>query len=111
MRIALIYNEPKHTTPEDHWLSKSGTKLSEEFRDASEFGVLEEIEGIAAALRSGGHDVTIFSVDDDVERLVSFLESERPQTIFNLCESVLGRADLEMCVAGVYDLFGIEFTG
>jgi D-alanine-D-alanine ligase len=111
MRFALIYNEPKHTEPDQHWLSKSGTQLSEDFRDASEFGVLEEIEGIAAALRQSGHDVTIFSVDDDVERLVSFLESERPEAIFNLCESVLGRADLEMCIAGVYDLFGIPYTG
>ncbi|MBS1902101.1 MAG: D-alanine--D-alanine ligase [Bacteroidetes bacterium] len=111
MRFALIYNEPKHTEPEQHWLSKSGTQLSEDFRDASEFGVLEEIEGIAAALREGGHTVTIFSVDDDVERLVSFLENERPEAIFNLCESVLGRADLEMCIAGVYDLFGIPYTG
>ncbi|HYM20829.1 MAG TPA: D-alanine--D-alanine ligase [Candidatus Kapabacteria bacterium] len=111
MRFALIYNEPKHTEPDDHWLSKSGTKLSDDFRDASEFGVLEEIEGIARALREGGHTVTIFSVDDDVERLVSFLEAERPEAIFNLCEAVLGRADLEMCVAGVYDLFGIPYTG
>ncbi len=111
MRIALIYNEPKHTEPDDHWLSKSGTELSQTFRDASEFGVLEEIEHIAAALREGTHTVTIFSVDDDVERLVSFLETERPEAIFNLCESVLGRADLEMCIAGVFDLFGIPFTG
>lgn len=111
MRFALIYNEPKHTEPEQHWLSKSGTQLSDDFRDASEFGVLEEIEGIAAALREGGHQVTIFSVDDDVERLVTFLETERPEAIFNLCESVLGRADLEMCIAGVYDLFGIPYTG
>ena len=111
MRIALIYNEPKHTAPDDHWLSKSGTQLSEDFKDASEFGVLEEIESIAAALREGGHTVTIFSVDDDIERLVSFLEEHRPEAIFNLCESVLGRADLEMCIAGVYDLFGIPYTG
>src|SRR5689334_8431798 len=111
MHIALIYNEPKHTEPDDHWLSKSGTKLSDDFRDASEFGVLEEIEVIAAALREGGNTVTIFSVDDEVERLVTFLEEHRPEAIFNLCESVLGRSDLEMCIAGVYDLFGIPYTG
>jgi D-alanine-D-alanine ligase len=111
MHIALIYNEPKHTEPDDHWLSKSGTKLSDDFRDASEFGVLEEIEVIAAALREGGNTVTIFSVDDEVERLVTFLEEHRPEAIFNLCEAVLGRADLEMCIAGVYDLFDIPYTG
>ncbi len=111
MRFALIYNEPKHTEPDDHWLSKSGTQLSESFRDASEFGVLEEIEVIASALQEGGHTVTIFSVDDEVERLVGFLEEQRPDAIFNLCESVLGRSDLEMCIAGVYDLFDIPYTG
>ena len=53
MKIALIYNEPKHTEPEDHWLSRSRAEveLEKDFRDASEFGVLEESQVIADAIR------------------------------------------------------------
>ncbi|MEI8135126.1 MAG: D-alanine--D-alanine ligase [bacterium] len=113
MRIALIYNEPKHTEPSDHWLSRSRTEveLEHDFRDASEFGVLEELEIIAAAIKDEGHVVQIFSVDDDIHRLISFLDIERPDLIFNLCEGVLGRASLEMAIAGIYELYDVPYTG
>jgi len=113
MRIALIYNEPKHTEPEDHWLSRSRAEveLETDFRDASEFGVLEELEVIAAAIKDDGHQVQIFSVDDDIHRLISFLDIERPDLIFNLCEAVLGRASLEMAIAGIYELYDVPYTG
>jgi D-alanine-D-alanine ligase len=113
MRIALIYNEPKHTEPEDHWLSRSRAEveLESDFRDASEFGMLEELEVIADAIKEDGHQVQIFSVDDDIHRLISFLDIERPDLIFNLCEAVLGRASLEMAIAGIYELYDVPYTG
>ncbi|MDP4219897.1 MAG: D-alanine--D-alanine ligase [Bacteroidota bacterium] len=113
MRIALIYNEPKHTEPEDHWLSRSRAEveLEHDFRDASEFGVLEEIQVIAQAIKDDGHDVLVFSVDDDIHRLITFLDKENPDLIFNLCEAVLGKASLEMPIAGIYELYDIPYTG
>jgi D-alanine-D-alanine ligase len=111
-RIAVIYNEPKHTEPNDHWLSRSdGKKEVEGFRDASEFGVLEQMQSIAHALEEHEHEVLVFSADDDITRLCHFLETERPELIFNCCEAILGKASLEMPVAGVYELFGIPYTG
>ena len=113
-QIAVIYNEPKHTLAEDHWLHHSQESVHENptaFRDASEFGVLEQMQSIAAALRASGHEVTIFSADDDVFRLVQFLEKERPAAIFNCCESIMGKSSLEMNIAALYELFGIPYTG
>lgn len=113
MRLAIIYNEPKHTEAAEHWLSRSqeNMNLGADFRDASEFGILEEMEAIAHAIESGGHEVSIFSVDDDIHRLIHLLDHNPPDAIFNLCEAVLGKAELEMPIAGVYELFGIPYTG
>ena len=113
MRVALIYNEPKHTEAEDHWLSRSRAEveLEKDFRDASEFGVLEEIQVIAEAIKQDGHEVLIFSVDDDIHRLITFLDTESPDLVFNLCEAVLGKASLEMAIACVYELYDVPYTG
>ena len=113
MRVAIIYNEPKHTDADEHWLSRSRTEvtLEHDFRDASEFGVLDGMKIIAHALEDANYDVIIFSVDDDVKRLVEFLRTEQPDVIFNLCESVLGKSSMEMCIAGVYELLDIPYTG
>lgn len=111
-RVAIIYNEPKHTDASEHWLGRSTeTAVDGSFRDESEFGVLEQMQSIASALGSHGFSVTIFSADDDIRRLCNFLSSERPDVIFNCCESLGGNASLEMNIAAVYELFDIPYTG
>ena len=112
MRVAIIYNEPEKTQPGEHWLRRSGSRwaIKEEIRDASEYGVLGEVRLIAKALDDGGYDTTIFAADDPAE-LSSFLATERPDAVFNCCESFLGRSSLEMSVAALYELFEIPYTG
>ncbi len=114
MKVSVIYNEPRNTASEDHWLRRSDPNYhppSSEFIDASEFGVLEQMRSIASALKEHGHQVTIFSADDDTQRLCSFLSTERPEVIFNCCEAILGQSKLEMNVAALYELFRIPYTG
>ena len=114
MKVAVIYNEPKNTAAEDHWLRRSDPAYqppSTEFIDASEYGVLLQMRSIAAALRKYGHDVIIFSADDDPKRLCTFLSVEKPDAIFNCCEAILGESKLEANVAAMYELFGIPYTG
>lgn len=108
----MIYNEPKHTAADDHWLTRSAShEPAEDFIDASEFGVLEQMQSIATAVQEAGHEVVVFSTDDDVNRLCTFLTKESPDVIFNCCESILGESKLEMNVAAMYELFGIPYTG
>jgi D-alanine-D-alanine ligase len=111
-RVAVIYNEPKHTDASDHWLVRSNeAAVDEGFRDESEYGVLEQMQSIASALEAHGFQVTMFSADDDVRRLCDFLANERPDVIFNCCESIKGKASLEMNIAAIYELFDIPYTG
>ena len=114
MKVAVIYNEPRNTAAEDHWLRRSDANYhppSAGFIDASEHGVLLQMRSIATALEVQGHDVNIFSVDDNPKRLCSFLSSERPNVIFNCCEAIMGESKLESHVAAMYELFGIPYTG
>jgi len=114
LRVAVVYNEPKHTPHAEHWLSRSHASVhadAGDFRDASEFGVVEQMQSIAAALESHGYRVLIFSANDDPSRLCSFLASEKPDLVFNCCESIMGASSLEMSVAAMYELFSIPYTG
>ena len=114
LKVAIIYNEPKNTAAEDHWLRRSDPTYkprSHDFVDASEYGVLLQMQSISDALHEHGHQVSIFSADDNPRRLCSFLGAEKPDVIFNCCESILGQSKLEMNVAAMYELFGIPYTG
>jgi D-alanine-D-alanine ligase len=79
--------------------------------DLSEVGVLEEREDIARALQADGYKCTLFNVDSDITRLITYLKTEQPDVIFNLCESVNNIAIHEMHVVGIYELLGIPYTG
>jgi D-alanine-D-alanine ligase len=114
LKVAVIYNEPKNTAAEDHWLRRSDPDYkprSHDFVDASEYGVLQQMQSIASALEEHGHTVSIFSADDNPRRLCSFLGSDKPDIVFNCCESILGQSKLEMNVAAMYELFRIPYTG
>ena len=114
MKVAVIYNEPRNTASEDHWLRRSDPGYhppTKDLIDASETGVIEQMLSIKDALREHGHEVIVFSANDDAGRLCSFLSKEKPQVIFNCCESIMGQSKLEMNVAAMYELFGISYTG
>ena len=94
-------------------MSRSGPEgriLPRNACDVAEFGVLHQVQAVTAALLEGGHEVVVFGVDD-VARLARFLANERPDIVFNCCESLHRNAGLEMNVAALYKLFGIPFTG
>jgi D-alanine-D-alanine ligase len=113
MRIAIVYNEPKPSLPEKHWLFRSssdGTIIAKTFQDASEYGVLQEIELVEGFLRDGGHETMLFAVEDP-SSLVEFLVQNPPDLIFNCCETFRGNATLEMNVAAIFEILGIPFTG
>jgi D-alanine-D-alanine ligase len=128
LRVAVLYNEPVSGKAEEReFVSESGKLMSRpqnsrkngqtkqkdqpEIIDASELGVLEEMEDIKSALSSSGYRTTTFNVDSDVFRLIDYLRDEKPDVIFNLVECVENESDQEMNVAGLYELLKIPYTG
>jgi D-alanine-D-alanine ligase len=113
MRVAVVYNEPKPFGPHEHWLFRSsseGTVVAETFTDASEYGALQEAQLIESFLRDGGYDTLLYAAED-ANDLARFLTQERPDLIFNCCETFGGDAKLEMNVAAIFEILGIPFTG
>jgi D-alanine-D-alanine ligase len=125
LRIAILYNEPVvGTAASRKYISENG-QLQEgpgmparkrksaipAGVDLSEIGVVEEMEDIKEALTSLGFKCIILNVDSDVNRLIRFLQEEKPDLIFNLVECIENESALEMNVAALYELFKIPYTG
>ena len=70
--------------------------------------VLGQIE---LALRSSGHEPSRLMVDHEVEPLVSALQHDRPDLVFNLAEAFGGKSALESNVAALLNLIGLRYTG
>ena len=121
IHIAIVYNEPTVAVERPHGFVNDAGEILElgqgemtapqPLVDLSEVGVLEEKEDIARALQALGYKTSIFNVNGDVDRLINFLKTDKPDLIFNLCEAVGKEAIHEMHVAGIYELMQIPYTG
>ena len=80
-------------------------------QDALEPPVDPVLDQIEQALSSGGHDCRRLVVDDTVQPLVSSLNDDRPDLVFNIAESFGGKSALESNVAALLNLLGLRYTG
>ncbi len=121
LHIAVIFNEPTvETTDGRKFISEAGiiqeaksyeAARTEGLIDMSEVGVVEEKEDIESALASLGYHTSVFNMSNDVDRLLEFLRTEKPDLIFNLVECLGDEAIHEMHVAGIFEVAGIPYTG
>jgi D-alanine-D-alanine ligase len=122
--IAVVFNEPTITTEKGRmFISAEGqvgalashseivTNMPSHLVDMSEVGVIEEREQVEKALQNKGYRTSLFNIDGDIKRLINFIEVQRPDIIFNLCESLMGESLHEMHVAGIYELMNVPYTG
>jgi D-alanine-D-alanine ligase len=96
----VLYNAAKITEKEG----------SEEKIYASNI-IREEVGAVEESLRSGGFRPYVLSVDNFSKDLVHTVLDISPRFVFNLCEEINGKCELEMCVAGLLELMGIPYTG
>jgi D-alanine-D-alanine ligase len=73
--------------------------------------IREEVGAIEEALREGGLNPYVLSVEQFSKDLVATISRISPRFVFNLCEEINGRCELEMCVAGLLELMGVSYTG
>jgi D-alanine-D-alanine ligase len=120
LRVTIVYNEPGVPAGTGRKFVSATGLLSNGYNgstshtrvvDLSEAGVLEEVESVRISLIELGYEVNRFNVTDNVGELVAFLEKEKPDLIFNLCESVANVAIHEMHVVGIFELLGLCYTG
>jgi D-alanine-D-alanine ligase len=122
--IAVVFNEPTISTEKGRmFISAEGqvgalashseiiTNINGNLVDMSEVGVIEEREQVEKALQHKGYRTSLFNINGDIKRLITFIEEQRPDLIFNLCESLKGESLHEMHVAGIYELMNVPYTG
>ena len=70
--------------------------------------VLDQIQG---ALEEGTHKCRRVVVNDAVEPVLTSLTNDKPDLVFNIAESFLGRSALESNVAALLNLIDLRYTG
>ncbi len=75
--------------------------------DAS--SVVDAARAVAGALREAGHAVETIGLHGT--EILEVVPKLRADLVFNLCESLNNDARNEPTVAGLFDLFGIRYTG
>lgn len=110
MKIDIIYNDPTQYAKGKLYEGLDIDKISESI-DMSEYGVLHEMESVQRALKPSRHETKIVPVAIDVHKLIDELKNDRPDLIFNLCESLDGDPTQEMNVASLFEILKIPYTG
>lgn len=71
----------------------------------------EVVDEVTNALGEEGHKVSLLGIHNNVRELIDKLEEQKPQLVFNLCETFDDNYYGEMYVAAVLDMLGVRFTG
>src|ERR1017187_3817955 len=79
--------------------------------DLSESGFSLEIHKIKKYLLENFNEVSSFSLHDALPISINKLVSYSPDVVFNFVESIDGVASHEYCLAGLFEMLGLDFTG
>jgi len=66
---------------------------------------------VVGALRELGHDVSILPVEEDIGAIVTALNRDKPDLVFNLTEHFGGDRRLDKNIAALLEILDVPFTG
>ena len=107
-RILICYNSPVSVF--SVYNGKPSDKQAA-VNDLSESAFSKEIRSVKKNLQNYFPNLSIFAVDRNVPRTISKIKRSSPDAILNFVESVEGISSYEYCMAGLFELLGVEFTG
>lgn len=99
LKLTILYDRYGDQTDEDELeVALSGDGLEAEHHL---YEYLEEV----------GHKVRLYGVYDDVNGIITELEENPPDLVFNLCESFRKDSTMEYHVPALLDMLGVKYTG
>jgi len=111
-RILVLWNQTEEDIYEK-WREQGPQKLDwSPDRTAPDVGtVAEEMAVFIGGLETGGFEVEVVNVEDDLDRLISAIKLYRPDAIFNLVEYFNDDQVQEAYIAGLFEMMGTQYTG
>lgn len=85
--------------------------LFDEDRSEHEVTHDEVVDQVFDSLTESEHKVSLLGIHSNLHELVDKLEEQKPDLVFNLCETFNDNYYGEMYVASVLEMIGIRFTG
>lgn len=106
-KILVCYNSPFALF--DNYTGKTEDENSS--NDTSETGFAKQINRIRKSLQKYYTEVSTFAVTGDITKAIKRLKKYSPDAVFNFVEFIEGVSNYELAFAGLYELFGINYTG
>lgn len=107
-KILICYNSPVSVFPVYNGKPSDNTAV---INDLSETAFSKEISSVKKSMQEYFADVKTFAIDGDVEKNISKIINYSPDAILNFVESVDGISSYEYCMAALFELLNVEFTG
>jgi D-alanine-D-alanine ligase len=111
-KILILWNQVEEDVYE-HWKAEGPRPLEwDPAHNAPEVTtVAEEIDAVVAAIREGGHEVSIVNIRDDFFAILGAIAQHRPDAILNLVEFFGDDIAHEAHVPSIFELLGVPYTG
>lgn len=109
--VLLVFNE---ADPEMYVSKTEIEKTNLAFTPYFEIGdttPMAEFGEMARIIGAQGYNVITLNIEDDLNRLIDAVRVHKPDVIFNCIEIIFGIARLEMCLAGLFELLNVPYTG
>lgn len=106
-KILICFNEPVNYY--DNYTGKSAENSGT--TDLSESEFFTHLNKIESILKNHFGNVKQLAIGNDFYKNIDAIENFAPNAIFNFVESVEGKAEYEVFVAGMFDILGIQYTG
>jgi D-alanine-D-alanine ligase len=111
IKVAIVYNEPE---PEMYHKTSEVEPQELEFKpyfEVDKTTPMEEYEYVAKRLHAVGLDAYTLNIKDSLQIMLTNLEVQKPDVIFNFVEIYKENSRFEMNIVGLYELMGIPYTG
>lgn len=94
MKVWILYNTVKHTSCSDDLVAEQD--------------VLKTVDGITSILKNLDYDVKKIELTRDI---CSMIRREKPDIVFNLCDSFEGSSKLEASIPSLLEILDVPYTG